>query len=267
MKLKTVEVAGVTYGVVQDGKPVFVHDDGKEIAFDAAASVSAIAARNAEAKASRERYEAAEAKLKGFDGIADGDAARKALDLVKNIKDGELIAAGKVEEIKAAAAKAAAEQVAAASKALGDELNTEKAARAKLQGEYFSEKISAAFSGSKFIADKVAIPADMLRAQFGDRFKIEEGRIVPYDASGNKIYSRAKPGELADFNEGLETIVDSYAHRDAILKGTGSSGSGARQSNGNGTAGKTVTKAAFDSMSYMDQAKLMSSATPPALVD
>jgi hypothetical protein len=37
MKLKTVEVNGATYAEVSDGKPVFVLDDGKEIAFEAEA--------------------------------------------------------------------------------------------------------------------------------------------------------------------------------------------------------------------------------------
>jgi hypothetical protein len=32
--------------------------------------------------------EAAELKLKSFEGIEDGEAARKALETVKNIKDG-----------------------------------------------------------------------------------------------------------------------------------------------------------------------------------
>jgi hypothetical protein len=43
------------------------------------------------------------------------------------------------------------------------------------------------FSGSKFIADKIAIPSDMLQARFGQSFKVEEA-IVAYDGSGNKIY-------------------------------------------------------------------------------
>ena len=269
MKLKTIEISGKTYAEIAEGKPVYVHDDGKEIGFDAPASIAAISSRNAEAKANRERYEAAEGKLKAFDGISDAPAAIRALELAKNVKDGELISAGKVEEIKAAASRAAAEQVAATQKTLGEELKNRESAFAKLQGEYYSEKIGAAFSGSKFIADKVAIPADMLRAQFGDRFKIEEGKIVPYDASGNKIYSRAKPGEIADFNEGLEAMVDSYQYRDAILKGTGSSGSGARQTAGaaGGGSGRTVTKAQFDAMGPMDQARLMSGPAVPTLVD
>ena len=61
MKLKLDEQGHV---VVQDGKPVYVHDDGKEVAFDAVGTVSTIGRLNAEAKSHRERAETAENTLK-----------------------------------------------------------------------------------------------------------------------------------------------------------------------------------------------------------
>jgi hypothetical protein len=45
-----------------------VHDDGKEVAFDAPATVAKIGQLNGEAKGHRERAEAAESKLKAFEG-------------------------------------------------------------------------------------------------------------------------------------------------------------------------------------------------------
>ncbi|HEJ3129468.1 TPA: hypothetical protein SL290_006283, partial [Pseudomonas aeruginosa] len=47
-----------------------------------------------------------------------------------------------------------------------------------------------------------------------------------YDAHGNKLYSKARPGEAADFDEALEILVDQYPYRDQILKGSGHSGGG-----------------------------------------
>src|SRR5438094_82769 len=108
--------------VVTDGKPVYVHDDGKEVPFDATATVATITRLNAEARGHREAKEAAEKALKAFEGIEDAEGARKALETVKNLKDGELVSAGKVEEIKAAAKKAAEEQVAAAAKSHAEAL-------------------------------------------------------------------------------------------------------------------------------------------------
>ncbi len=73
-----------------------------------------------------------------------------------------------------------------------------------LESQLYDSMIGGSFTGSKFIADKIAIPADLLQARFGQSFKVEEGKVVAYDGTGNKIYSRSKPGELASFDEALE---------------------------------------------------------------
>jgi hypothetical protein len=96
----------------------------------------------------------------------------------------------------------------------------------------------------------------MVQALFGQRFKVEDGKIVGYDPSGNKVYSRTKPGELAEFDEALEMMVDAYHYRDNVLKGTNSSGSGARPSNGNGGA-RTYTRAEFDKLPPAQQSAAM----------
>ncbi|HET9819643.1 MAG TPA: DUF6651 domain-containing protein [Rhodanobacteraceae bacterium] len=245
MKLKTIEVEGKTYAVIQDGKPVFVHDDGKEIPFDAPGAMAKIGQLNAEAKGHRERAEAAETKLKGFDGIEDPAAAIKALATVKNLDDKKLVDAGEVEKVKAEAIKA-----------VRAEFEPVVAERDKLKADLYGEKIGGSFARSKYIADKLAIPADLVQARFGERFKIEDGKTVAYDAQGNKLYSRAKPGELADFDEALDMIVDAYPHKDTILKGSGASGGGAGQSHGGGGA-KSITRAQFDQLSPTDRAAKM----------
>lgn len=265
MKLKLDDAGHV---VVQDGKPVYVHEDGKEVAFDAPATVGTITRLNGEAKGHREAKEAAEAKLKAYDGIEDGAAALKALETVKNLKDGDLVTAGKVEEIKAAARKAAEEQVQAAAKASGEQINALTADRDKLQTALYDEKIGGSFSRSKFIAEKVAVPADLLQAQFGRNFKVEDGKIVARDQHGNPIYSRAKPGEVAEFDEALETIIGAYPHRDSILKGANQSGSGSKISNGNGGgAGRTMSRAAYNALPPPQQAALMTSKDRPTIVN
>jgi len=264
MKLKTLEVDGKTYAEVQDGKPVYLADDGKTIAFDAPTTVATISRLNGEAKSHREAKEAAEAKLKAFDGITDAEAARKALEITANLDSGQLVAAGKVDEIKAAAKKAAEDQVANAVKAANERVKELETNYNKIQSDLYGEKVGGAFSRSKFIADKVAVPSDLVQAMFGQRFKVEDGKIVGYDAAGNKLFSRSKPGEIADFDESLEMLVDSYANRDAILKGTGNSGSGTRESNGTG-GGKSMSRTAFEALDPGGKAKAM--ADKVALVD
>lgn len=255
MKLKTVEVNGVIYAELQEGKPIYVHDDGKAVGFDAPGTVATITRLNAEARSHREAKEAAEARSKLFEGIEDADAARKALETVKNIKDGDLITAGKVEEIKAAAKRAAEETVAAAGKASAAEIEKLRGERDVLQGQLYDEKIGGSFDRSKFIADKLAIPGDMAKAAFGKAFKIEDGKTVAYDATGNKIFSRVRPGDLADFDEALETLVESYPHRDQILKGSGARGGGA--SGGAGSGGKKAySRAEFNTFDGIKQAQV-----------
>ncbi|MCG6540179.1 hypothetical protein MCB86_08830 [Pseudomonas sp. KSR10] len=224
MKLKLDENGNA---VLQDGKPVYVHDDGKEVAFDAPATVATITRLNAEAKTHREGKEAAEKLLKGFDGIEDPAAARKALETLANLDAKKLVDAGEIEKVKSEISKAFQAQL--------DEANGKAQT---LEQQLYGEKIGGSFARSKVIAEKLAVPADMVQATFGSCFKIEEGKVVAYDANGNKIFSRARPGELADFDEALETLVDSYPHKDHILKGSGANGGGAPTGGGKQTPQK-----------------------------
>ncbi|TKR55328.1 hypothetical protein D7I39_10920 [Allopusillimonas ginsengisoli] len=218
MKLKLDENG---HAVLQDGKPVYVHDDGKEVAFDAPATVLTISRLNFEAMSHRERAEAAEKTIKAFEGIDDPAAARKALETVANLDSKQLIDAGEVEKVKAEIRKALQAQL--------DEAN---AKAQTFEQQLYAEKIGGAFSRSKLIAEKFIIPADLVQARFGNAFKIEDGKTVAYDQTGNKIFSRARPGELADFDEALEVLVDQYPHKEQILKASGANGGGAGVSNG-----------------------------------
>lgn len=268
MKLKLTE-DGKAAVLSDKGLPIYVRDDGTEVPFDAPATVATITRLNGEAKSHREAKETAEAKLKLFDGIEDAEAARKAVELMKNIDESKLLSAGKVEEIKAGARRAAEEQVAAANKANAETLKAAEADRDKLRNELYSEKIGGSFNRSKLIQDKFAIPADMVQARFGKNFKVEDGKIIAYDEAGNKIFGVSKPGELAEFDEALEILVNAYPYKDHILKGANNSGSGSRQSSGgsNGASGKTMRKSAYDALPLMQQAILMSGKDAPTLVD
>ena len=189
MKLKFDEHHHV---VVQDGKPVYVHDDGKEIPFDAQAAMQKITSLNAEAKQHREAKETAEAKLKAFDGIEDAQTALKALATVKNLDDKKLIDAGEAERVKSEAIKVYEEKLAA--------LESEKA---KIQSQFQNELIGGNFARSKVIAEKLAIPVDMAQAFFGKHFTIsEDGKMIAKDANGHEIYSRIHAGEKATFDVG-----------------------------------------------------------------
>ncbi|MFW7263010.1 DUF6651 domain-containing protein [Pseudomonas juntendi] len=216
---------GKQYAEIQDGKPVYIEDDGKEVAFDAVGTRNTITRLNAEAKSHRERAENAEKIAKAFEGIEDAGAARKALETVANLDAKKLVDAGEIEKVKGEISKAFQTQL--------DEANGKATT---FEQQLYAEMIGGNFARSKFIADKLAVPADMVQATFGRNLKIEEGKVVAYDAQGQKIFSRSRPGELADFDEALETLVSQYPHRDHILKSSDANGGGA-QNGGGGNSG------------------------------
>lgn len=238
--------------VLQDGKPVYVYDDGREAAFDAPATVATISRLNNEAKTHREAKEAAEGALKVYkDSGLEPDLlpeAVKALTTVKNLGAGELKTAAQVQEIKDAAARSAQEAVAAATRAAEDKLRGLTEERDKLTGQLHSHIIGGAFTSSKFITEKLAIPADIAQTFFGNRFKVEGGKLIATDETGNPMYSSVRHGELMDFEEAIQTHVNRYPNKEMILRGSGASGGGATGTAPNANGKKAVTRAQFDSM-------------------
>lgn len=162
-----------------------------------------------------------EKQVKKFDGIEDPFEAMKAIETLKNLDQKKLIDAGEVEKVKAEVTKAMQSKI--------DELQN---AVQEKEGILTKELIGGRFARSKFIADKMAIPHDLVEARFGQNFKIEDGQVVAYDQHGNKVYSQDRPGELAEFDEALNILVSQYPYKDSVLKGSDTSGSGAPQ---NGT--------------------------------
>ncbi|MDO5058576.1 MAG: hypothetical protein Q4D82_01380 [Neisseria sp.] len=240
MKLKLDENG---YAVVQDGKPVYVHDDGKEVPFDAPGAMSKISSLNAEAKKHREAKDEAEAKLKLFDGIEDAAAAKKALETVKNFDDKKLIDAGEAERVKAEAIKV-----------YEGKLSEAQAETEKIRSQFHNELIGGSFARSKVIADKLAIPADMAQAYFGKHFGIsEDGRIVAKDSNGQEIFSRVQPGEKAGFEEAIEALIEAYPHKDSILKGSGSTGGGSTPNGAKTFAEKRSQMSAEDKQEFISQ--------------
>lgn len=247
MKLKLDDKGAV---VVSDGKPVYVKDDGSEIAFDVVGTTATIARLNAEAKTHREAKEAAEKSLKAFEGITDPVAAIKALETVSSLDAKKLIDAGEVEKVKSEISKAFETKL------------TEATGKAQaLEQQLYAEKVGGAFARSKFIADKLAIPPDMVEARFGKNFAIEDGKIVAKDQNGNKLYSAANPGELANPDEALEMLVNAYPYKDSILKGSGASGSGAGPSNQGAGGKKTITRAQFEALGPTEKITVARDAT------
>ena len=140
-----------------------------------------------------------------------------------------MIDAGEVERVKQEAKAAFDEQLKGQEKKYKPVVEERDSLKNQLSTW---KKMSTAFNRSKFIQDKLAIPVDLAQARFGANYYIEEGKIRAKGADGNMVYSRANPGNPADFDEAMEIMVDAYPHRDSILKGTGATGGGAGGSGG-----------------------------------
>ena len=244
MKLKLDENGHV---VVQDGKPVYVHDDGKEVAFDAPQTVATITRLNGEAKTHREAKEQFEAQVKAFEGL-DPVKVKEALGIVQNLDAKKLVDAGEVDKVKA-------EITDALKKTYEPQIQQLTTERDAVQQQLHSELIGGGFARSKYIQDNIAVPADMIQAQFGKNFQIENGKVVAVGADGQKIYSRARPGEVADFDEALESLVGGYPHKDSILKGGQGSGGGFQGGGGNKSGPKSLAecKTKEEKIAYMKQ--------------
>jgi len=230
------------HAVVVDGKPVYVYEDGKEIPFDAAGTVATITRLNGEAKGHREKYEAAAAALKPFEGL-DPEAARAALTTVANLDAKKLIDAGEVERVKAETVKAYEDKL----RAKDEQYKPVVEERDALGRKLVQQTLGNAFAGSTFIRDKIAIPPDAVQAIFGQNFRVEGDKVVAYRGE-EKLFSRERPGEVASFDEALGLLVEGWHGRDSIVKGSGASGSGARGSGGGSGGGKSVSRAAFEQL-------------------
>lgn len=247
MKLKTIEVEGTTYAVMEGDKPVFIGDDGNETPTDVIAMHSNITTLNGEAMRHRNRAKDAEAKLKSFEGIEDPEKAREALKMVQSMDDKKLIDAGEAERLRASITKTFEEQ-----------LETSRSQTKELKGQLHEALIGASFNSSKFIQEKVAIPPEFVRSYFEKNFSIEDGKVVAKDDQGTPILSPANPTNPASVDEAIEHLISLHPQRDSLLKASGASGGGAPSGGGGSGAGqKSMTRPAFDKLSPAEQHKFV----------
>jgi hypothetical protein len=221
-----------------DGDPIYIDSAGAEKSVGA----STISTLNAEAKQHRTRAETAEASLKKYEGI-DPEAAKTAIETVGKMDAKQLIDAGEVDRVKAEIAKGYDGQISERDKTIAD-LTTQRDSLTRV----------AAFGQSEFLKERIAVPADMVQATFGNNFKVEDGKLVPYGADGNKLYSPKRVGEPASVDEAFEILINAHPHKDMILKAPDASGSGNTGGGGNRGGKRTVARADFEKLPPDQQA-------------
>jgi hypothetical protein len=249
--------------VLQDGKPVFVLDDGQEFIADVPSMHANILTFKGDQKTDRKTIKTLNGTLKLFDGIDDlpawRETATRALETVKNLDDKVLVDAGKVEQVKAEVKEAYEGQVTQLKTTIKDgEVSHTSAITAKDRvihkltvGNRFANDPH--FSGTEPLT---TLPPDVAEAYYGHNFKVlpvdgtDEVKIVGY-LNGNEILSR-KPdtvGDVADFGEAIGIIIEQSVHKDRIMA-PGHSGSGAGGGGGGGGGGEddpiTKLQTAYD---------------------
>lgn len=226
--------------VLKDGNPVYVDSNGREMVM----KHDTIANLNSEAKTLREAKEKAEGKLKDYDGL-DAKIAREAIEKLGKIDAKQLIDAGKVDEVKA--------QI---QQQYQGQLDEQTAQNKQLQSRIDDMQVNSVFSQSDFVRNNIAVPRDMFEASFRNSFKVEDGKVVAYDKSGNVLMSKKNIGEIATPDEALHILVESHPQKDVILKADMGSGSGSDGGGGNRGAGRVINRADFTKLAPGKQAEV-----------
>lgn len=208
--------------VYQDGKFVLILDDGSETPFDALGAYTTFGTIRKERDEAQSEAKAAKAALSTF-GATDEDRAR-ILELAKKAKafdDKKLVEAGKVDEVVEARLKDA--------KAAWDQEKSGLESKVKqAEGNVRKFLISSRFATSKAL-EKTVLTPDLAEAKFGSLFDVEGDAVIAFRDGGRKekLYSRADPSKLADFDEALSILISSDPNFEKWKAGTGATGGGA----------------------------------------
>ncbi len=253
--------------VVQDGNPVWIYEDGedkgKESPFNAASALATIHNVTKESMARKVKIKELETLVEPFKGIENPveyrQNADKALGVVANLKDGELVEAGKVEQIKRGVAESFETKLAETEKSFKSQLATQEETLQKDAVTIKSLLIKGALATSKFLTKTVLTPR-LAVSEFGNRFVIEdvngEPTAIGTHANGEKIFSLQNPGSYANVDEALEIMVGTHPDKDALLKGT-SGGGGASSSSGGGGGSNTMSRKEWDNKNPTEQMAFM----------
>lgn len=218
------------------GNPIMLDDSGKETAI-ASGYIQRI---NSESAARRTELTAAKAALAKF-GDLDPDAAREAIEKTKDLDLSTMVGKGEVDKIKQTITSQYEAQV---------KERDEKLAQIAADRDNLLRKN--AFGTSQFLNERLAVPRDFVTAAFQDRFKIEDGQLVPTRPNGDTIYNSR--GEIATVDEAFEMFISERPDKDQLLRAPNASGSGSGGGGGNRGGGNIMKRADYDAMPQMEKA-------------
>jgi len=220
MKLKLDEDG---HAVLVNEMPVYTHEDGQDIPFDAPASQLKINELNTESKNHRLEAKDANEKLATFEGIEDPVAALKAVEIVSNLDAKKLIDADQVEVLKLQLGETYESERKKLVDGFADKELGYTSQITDLNATMHQMVVMDRFSRSPYFAGeapKTTLTPDIAANHFGKHFKVEgsgvDAKVVGY-LNDDVIQSREKFGTPADFEEAMATIIDNYQFKDRIL--------------------------------------------------
>lgn len=221
-----------------DGNPIYLDADGKETMI----APGYINRLNSEAATHRQAARAAEAKLTAF-GDLDPKTAKEAVEKLKDVDFDKLVNKGEVETIK----QQMKDQYEKETTELNEKLNAERQRVNNLT-------LNNAFNSSEFLSQRVALPADVVQATFRDRFKVDDGKIIPLNGTGEPLIN--KHGDIASVDEAFETYISARTDKDTWLKAPDVGGSGSQGGAGGRGGGNIIKRSDFDALDPMAQAAM-----------
>jgi hypothetical protein len=212
--------------VLKDGSPVYINEEnGAETVFDANLAFNTQHTLREENKSWRQKYQATEEKLKAF-GDLDPEEVKANMDAAQRLKEVDLVKKGEMEKLNEEFAAIAEKKQEELKNNYEKQINQVVAEKERLENLYNKTVIGNHFLNSAFIKEKIAVPADMIQAAFGNRFKVDGEKVIALSEDGSPMLSEKNLTKQADFEEALELMVKRYPYKDAILKATQSPGGG-----------------------------------------
>jgi hypothetical protein len=262
MKPKVLKVAldgqEVEVCPVRNGWPVCVDPDGNEREFNTEDAFTKLKKHPEERTTLQKRAETAEQALAGLAALGDVDTIKAALETQKNLKAGQLMAAGEAQKVRDDAVREATERI-----------RTMEADLSAARSETDRLAISHAFHASKHFAKddkgntKIRLKPSAVQALFGHLFRREaDGTVAAYNGD-SRVMSHQNIGDPADFDEALQILIDKSEHRDDVWAGVAANGSGATGGGRGGGDGKSIPRKQFESMSTAERNKFLANGGVP----
>jgi len=172
---------------------------------------------------------------KSYDGV-DPEKAKEALKTFDALSVGDLTKKEEVEKIKTEAEQAWKSKFDDVQKNHASELEEKNKVIKGIEDSLRKSIVSTAFSSSGHFSGQnptTKLPPDVAEAYFGKHFRVEkdekDNMIIVGSLKGKDIFSKSRPGSLADLDEAMEKILEAYPNKDAILfksVGSGAPGGG-----------------------------------------